>query len=288
VGGVNLSSFADAEWWFRPGSDVDDTIPGPSVAAVAQVPHRSIPPEPYRASGLLRTLCAYLVFWSGNIQAPSRFGDAGRLEEFLDTKEFRGVLAVDAVTLDLFKGSPVRLGFRLLRRPGFTAPPVPPPLRVAQFGYSAGEVLASSADVSWHCRLLPAGGGVRLEVTLRFRIGRPSRAVGRMLTGLDAPYVTMTLWYEFHTDSSVWVHSTGSAIPSVLTYWPSDATERDWLRGRHQDMTGITTASWDAFLDSARDYGQMAPIHYTWNETIRQGLTSGASAALRPTGPMGR
>jgi hypothetical protein len=249
------------------------SITGPAVACVGWIPFYFDVSELPECDLLHHKMAepvlgfqsaASILLFSGNFcesgsgsDSPARFGGPAQFIDFLESKEFRGALALDDVELIVNKaGTPLRVSFKSLRRPGYT----PMRVRVGRqvLTHHDGARGSHPGDVE-DVKVEPESDGVTIRIGLRFKIGRVGELAGYFFTHRWAPSALITMEYRIDSSGQKTAKVWGSLIPSQSIYV-------GWAKRAQHNMVGNSSDEIDRFLDagSCRD----APRRLFFDETI--------------------
>jgi hypothetical protein len=252
------------------GSVTATPVHGPAFAAIGWIPHRYLPPRGFQSLNPRLMFLASSMFLTGNSRPQASFVSGEQLSTFLESKEFRGALALERVELDSDGFRPIQLRFAGLKSVGYTPLPLPPRFRFSRRRYSFGESRPATVGEfeGWRGGLLPDGSGAYLIEKMEFRVGEPSRSIGRTITGIEVPYVTMSLRYEIRLNGTVTIYWRGSGVPSIDYHWEPPPMNPSFRLKRQYDMAELSEPGWSGFLAAGTDVPPLAPLDEVWNGKI--------------------
>ena len=187
------------------------TVAGRNATSLAWIPLRRRAADIHGFGGWMRQcwlwkpfrfLAIKLLFGSGNDPVPDAiWQDPDAFRAYLQTKEYRGALLLEQVTLHLDRvGRAVQItavGLPELDHWGYT------PMGV----YCHGD---GKVRIKTYCR---QGTGF-IDCRVYFRVGRLANVGALLLTGSRAPYAWMRLRYQLSADQDPAAYADGSFIPT--------------------------------------------------------------------------
>ena len=183
-----------------------------------------------------------LLLSAGNQRPPQalELGELG-LQRHLDTRDFRGAIAIAGPTLYIGNGRPVFLHWRALSRQGYT------PFRLGPFQYSSDGIADRCGDV------FVQGNQVVLRTFLRMKLGFLGQLAGKALTWHWPPWATLMIEYSFDVRNlGVTVSFCGTGIPSQRRYV-------DWrMHSDYEIETELSIEGYRAFVETGECLDAMA------------------------------
>ncbi|HEX4278286.1 MAG TPA: hypothetical protein VHZ74_23185 [Bryobacteraceae bacterium] len=244
------------------------SVEGPAFAAIAWIPYyRSLSALPSNSEFLQHRgahsryglpPAFWAMFYSGNPTDDWLSNPAARdiksreqLLEFAQTRNYRGLLAVDSLRLWFSENSRLsKITFDLLWKIGYTRIPM-------ANGYMQGGAPHGPAGSKHFALFNSDGGSQTLMIWLRYKMGRLADLGGFAMSGQWAPSAFLQIEYRFNGSIPHSVRFLGSHIPSLSMYVK-------WKGLKVHDMVGIRREQIDGFFNAGKCTDAPDDLLGTW------------------------
>lgn len=197
-----------------------------------------------------------LLLNSGNAAPPDAFSGPGEFVRYLNLRDFRGALCIDAPTLSVNRhGAPVELQFLTLAKVGSTS------LRpIESITYAPAGISTASGDIT------AKSDRIVVRTFMRLKLGNVGRVAARIMTGVWPPWATLMMEYEFVLGAAVStarVKYSGTTIPSQTLY-------SDWRRlAEYRIEASLTQPGYQGFVNAGDCQDALAQEHRTFITQLR-------------------
>ena len=196
-----------------------------------------------------------LLLNSGNAAPPDAFSGPGEYIRYLNLRDFRGALCIDAPTLSVNRaGAPVELQFLALARVGSTS--IRP---LESITYAPAGISTACGDI------VEKADRVIVRVFIRLKLGSLGQLAARLQTGAWPPWATLTIEYEFVLGPmpTARVKYSGTTIPSQTFY-------SDWRRtAEYRIETSLTEPGYQGFVHAGDCQDALAQERLTFTSWLR-------------------